>query len=42
MVADPPPRRTRAGTWLMAAPMVFVGVIAVAFGMLVIMVRAGG
>ena len=42
MTANPPPLRTRAGTWLMAAPLLFVGAIAVAFGMLVLMVRMGG
>jgi hypothetical protein len=42
MVADPPPARTSAGAWLMAAPMLFVGLIALAFGLLVLMVRCGG
>ena len=42
MVDNPPPPRTRAGVWLMAAPLIFVGAIAAAFGALVLMVRMGG
>jgi hypothetical protein len=39
---ETPQPRNRAGAWLMAAPLIFVGLIASAFGGLVLMVRTSG